>query len=128
MFSAAGAVTRCISSLLAVAAIAGIGWSVVPVQVGPPAVRLVDEVNPLAGMPFYVNPASKARVAADGVDPPSPELNAIANTPTAYWMDQASTPAVDAKYITAAPSSMHTSAAERPMARRAANERWGLRP
>ena len=64
--------------------------------------RLVDDVNPLAGMPFYVNPTSKARVAADGVDPPSPELNAIANTPTAYWMDQASTPAVDAKYIAAA--------------------------
>jgi endoglucanase len=76
------------------------------VQVGPaPAVRLADEVNPLAGMPFYVNPASKARVAADSADPPSPELTAIANTPTAYWMDQASTPAVDAKYIAAAQAS-----------------------
>ena len=40
--------------------------------------------------------------AAQGVDPPSPELTAIANTPTAYWMDQLSTPAVDAKYIAAA--------------------------
>ena len=29
----------------------------------------------------------------------SPELTAIANTPTAYWMDHLSTPAVDAKYI-----------------------------
>ena len=35
-------------------------------------------------------------------DPPSPELTAIANTPQAYWMDQLSTPAVDAKYIAAA--------------------------
>ncbi len=102
MSSVAGAVARCISPLLAVAAVAGIGWSVVPVQVDPaPAVRLASEANPLAGMPFYVNPASKARVAADG-DPSSPELNAIANTPTAYWMDNLSTPAVDAKYIAAA--------------------------
>ena len=72
-------------------------------QVGPaPAVRLASEANPLAGRPFYVNPASKAMRAAHGADPPSPELTAIANTPTAYWMDQASTPAVDAKYIAAA--------------------------
>ena len=103
MSSAASAVTRCISPLLAVAAVAGIGWSVAPVQVGPaPAVRLASEANPLAGMPFYVNPASKARVAADAVDPGSPELDVIANTPTAYWMDNLSTPAVDAKYIAAA--------------------------
>ncbi len=61
--------------------------------------RLTSDGNPLAGLPFYVNPASKARAAADGVDPRSPELDAIANTPTAYWMDNLSTPAVDAKYI-----------------------------
>lgn len=74
-----------------------------PVQADPaPAVRLVTAENPLAGMPFYVNPRSKARVAADSVNPPSPELNSIADTPTAYWMDQASTPAVDAKYIAVA--------------------------
>jgi endoglucanase len=53
----------------------------------------------LAGLPFYVNPKSKARAAADGVDPRSPELDSIANTPTAYWMDNVSTPSVDAKYI-----------------------------
>ena len=64
--------------------------------------RLASDGNPLAGMPFYVNPSSKARAAADGVDPRSPELDAIANTPTAYWMDNLSTPAVDAKYIAAA--------------------------
>ena len=103
MSSAAGAVARWIAPFLAVAAVAGMGLSADPVQVGPaPAVRLASEANPLAGLPFYVNPASKARVAADGVDPRSPELNAIANTPTAYWMDQLSTPAVDAKYIAAA--------------------------
>jgi endoglucanase len=74
-----------------------------PVQSGPaPAVRLVDEVNPLAGATLYVNPQSAAMRAAQSADPPSPELTAIANTPTAYWMDQASNPAVDAKYIAAA--------------------------
>jgi len=65
-------------------------------------VRLVDNANPLDGQNFYVNPSSKAKAAADGASPPSPELNAIANTPTAYWMDNLSTPAVDAKYISAA--------------------------
>ncbi|PXX12963.1 endoglucanase [Mycolicibacterium moriokaense] len=96
----AGAVARWISPFLAVAAVAAIGCSVVAVPFGPaPAVRLVDDANPLAGMPFYVNPKSKAAAAAASANPPSPELNAIASTPTAYWMDQASTPAVDAKYI-----------------------------
>ncbi len=75
------------------------GLTGAPLQVVPaPAVRLVDDANPLAGMPFYVNPQSAAMRAAQG-DPSSPQLTAIANTPTAYWMDQASTPAVDAKYI-----------------------------
>jgi endoglucanase len=40
--------------------------------------------------------------AAQNANPPSPALTAIANTPQAYWMDQASSPAVDAKYISAA--------------------------
>jgi endoglucanase len=66
------------------------------------AVRLVDDANPLAGQAFYVNPGSAAMRAAQSADPPSPELNTIANTPQAYWMDQLSTPAVDAKYISAA--------------------------
>ena len=71
--------------------------------VGPaPAVRLADEANPLAGPPLYVNPNSAAMRAAQSADPPNPELTAIANTPQAYWMDQLSTPAVDAKYIAAA--------------------------
>ncbi|MGV0875188.1 glycoside hydrolase family 6 protein [Mycolicibacterium sp. XJ879] len=85
---------------LTFAAVAGMGLVADPVLINPvPQVRLAAEANPLAGMPFYVNPRSKARAAADGVDPPSPVLNAIADTPTAYWMDHLSTPAVDAKYI-----------------------------
>ena len=103
MSSGVGAVARWISPFLAVAAVAGIGCSVVTVSDEPaPAVRLASDGNPLAGLPFYVNPSSKAQAAADGVDPRSPELDAIANTPTAYWMDNLSTPAVDAKYIAAA--------------------------
>ncbi len=103
MSSAIDAVVRWISPFLAVAAVAGMGLVATPVEVGPaPAVRLASDANPLAGVSFYVNPDSAAMRAAQGTDPPSPELTAIANTPTAYWMDQASTPAVDAKYIAAA--------------------------
>lgn len=62
--------------------------------------RLASEANPLVGPAFYVNPESKVMRAANGAS--SPELTAIANTPTAYWMDHRSTPAVDAKYIATA--------------------------
>jgi endoglucanase len=99
MSSAASAVARLISPVLAVAAVAGLGLASVAQA---PALRLASEANPLAGMPFYVNPSSKARVAANGVQPPNTQLDAIANTPTAYWMDNMSTPSVDAKYIAAA--------------------------
>jgi endoglucanase len=103
MSSAVGAVARWISPFLAVATVIGIGCSADLMESAPtPAVRLADESNPLAGLPFYVNPASKARAAADSANPRSPELDYIANTPTAYWMDQLSTPAVDAKYIATA--------------------------
>jgi endoglucanase len=69
-----------------------------PAPVGPPPmVRLAADGNPLVGVPFYVNPASKAMRAAQGDS--TPQLTAIANTPTAYWMDNRSTPSVDAKYI-----------------------------
>jgi endoglucanase len=95
MSSAANAVARWIAPFLTVAAVVGFGMSADPVQA--PYVRLASEANPLIGPPFYVNPASKAMRAAQG--DPSPELTAIANTPTAYWMDNISTPAVDAKYI-----------------------------
>jgi endoglucanase len=104
MSSTAGAVARWISPFLAVAAVAGaVAYAADPVSIGPtPTVRLVDDANPLAGVPLYVNPNSAAMRAANSADPPSPELTAIANTPQAYWMDQLSTPAVDAKYIGAA--------------------------
>lgn len=51
--------------------------------------RADDGGNPLAGRPFYVDPISNAMRAAKNANPPSPELTAIANTPTAYWLDQA---------------------------------------
>ncbi len=101
--SVAGAVARWISPFLAVAAVAALVCPADPVQVGTfPAVRLAAEGNPLAGVPFYVNPDSAAMRAAQSASPPSPELTAIANTPQAYWMDRLSTPAVDTKYIAAA--------------------------
>ncbi|MDH6196519.1 endoglucanase [Mycobacterium frederiksbergense] len=100
MSSAAGAVARCIAPVLTVAAIAAVGLVADPVQA--PAVRLTSNGNPLDGQSFYVNPNSAAMRAAKSADPASPELTAIANTPQAYWMDHASTPAVDAKYIAAA--------------------------
>ena len=97
-FSAVGAVARWISPFLAVAAVAAVGMTAAPAPTGPaPVVRLAADGNPLAGASFYVNPNSKASRAANGAG--SPELTAIANTPTAYWMDHLSTPAVDAKYI-----------------------------
>ena len=56
MSSAGSAVARWITPFLAVAAVAGMGLAGDPAQVGPaPAVRLAaDEVNPLAGVPFYL--------------------------------------------------------------------------
>ncbi|MET0475939.1 MAG: glycoside hydrolase family 6 protein [Mycobacterium sp.] len=101
-FSAVGAVARWISPFVAVAAVAGVVCSSDLLQVSPaPTVRLADAANPLAGAAFYVNPDSAAMRAAKA-SPDNPELNSIANTPTAYWMDQLSTPSVDAKYIAAA--------------------------
>lgn len=98
MTSAAFAVARWISPFLAVAAVATTVVAADPGHVvSAPAVRLAADGNPLATLPFYVNPNSKAMRAANGAG--SPELTAIANTPTAYWMDHLSTPAVDAKYI-----------------------------
>lgn len=84
---------------MVLAAITGTGLIAAPTAPDP-AILLVDDANPLAGQTFYVNPNSKAMRAAQGAG--SPELTAIANTPTAYWMDQLSTPAVDAKYIATA--------------------------
>ncbi|WP_422743309.1 glycoside hydrolase family 6 protein [Mycobacterium sp. WMMD1722] len=98
MSSVAGAVARWISPFLAVATVAGVGLIAAPeFAAQEPAVRLVSDANPLVGRPFYVNPNSKGTRAAAGN--PDPLLNAVVNTPTAYWMDHLSTPAVDAKYI-----------------------------
>ena len=99
MSSACSAVARWIAPFLTVAAVAGIGLAGDPVQVGPvPAVQLASEANPLAGAPFYVNPASAAMRAAQSADPPSPELTAIANTPQAYWIVPGGSAATVAKY------------------------------
>lgn len=82
------AVTRGVVPLLALSAtVAGTG--VMADDRHEPAVRLVSEANPLAGMPFYVDPISRAMAAAKNASPPSPELTAIANTPQAYWLDHA---------------------------------------
>lgn len=96
-FSVVGAVARLIAPCAAVAAVAGIGLVAGPAPTPAPTVRLASDANPLAGMPFYVNPHSKGMRAAAGN--PDPLLAAVVNTPTAYWMDHISTPAVDAKYI-----------------------------
>jgi endoglucanase len=99
MFSAASAVARWIAPFLTVTAVAGMSFLADPVHVGPaPALRLADEANPLAGMPFYVNPTSSAMRAAQHADPPSPELTAIANTPQAYWVVPGSSAATVAKF------------------------------
>ncbi len=99
MFSAAGAVARFFAPVLMIAAVAGMGFLAGPAPVGSaPALRLVDDANPLAGMPFYVNPNSAAMRAAQHADPPSSELTAIANTPQAYWVVPGSSAATVAKY------------------------------
>lgn len=105
MSSGVGALARWFSALLAVAVVAGLVSSAQAGRVASAPVRLASDANPLAGAPMYVNPNSAAMRAAQGANPPSPELTAIANTPQAYWMDQLSTPAVDAKYIAAAQAS-----------------------
>ena len=100
--SAAGAVARWIVPFFTVAAVMLTATMAGPMQVGEDRlVLLADEGNPLAGLPLYVNPNSAAMRAANA-DPSNPELAYIANTPQAYWMDQLSTPSVDAKYISAA--------------------------
>lgn len=92
-FSAAGVVARWILPFLTVTAMVGAGL-LAPTQVGSvPVTLLSDDGNPLAGQPFYVDPISKAAVAARNANPPSAELNVIAATPTAYWLDHAFAPA-----------------------------------
>ncbi len=78
---------RWILPVLTVAVVACAGLSG-PRVVGP-VTLLSDDGNPLAGHGFYVDPASKAMIAARNANPPSAELTAVANTPQAYWLDQA---------------------------------------
>jgi len=88
VFSVFGVLARLIVPFLAVTAgvvSGGFADLVHPV----PAVRLVDEANPLEGKPFYVDPISAAMIAAKNASPPIPELTALANTPASYWLDQA---------------------------------------
>lgn len=97
---ATAAVARWAVPSLAVAALACSGVLAGPVPSGPgPAVRLVAEANPLVGRPFYVDPISRAMLAAKNANPPSPELTAIANTPQAYWLDHAFPPATAASTV-----------------------------
>ena len=85
--SVTGAVARWISPLLAFATAAGL---ILSAGTQPSlAVRLTTEANPLADKPFYVDPISAAMSAAKNANPPSPVLTSIANTPQAYWLDQA---------------------------------------
>ncbi|KBF37886.1 cellulase CelA1 [Mycobacterium tuberculosis T92] len=94
MSSAIGSAARWIVPLLGVAAVASIGVIADPVRVvRAPALILVDAANPLAGKPFYVDPASAAMVAARNANPPNAELTSVANTPQSYWLDQAFPPA-----------------------------------
>jgi len=67
-----------------------------------PAVRLVDAANPLAGHSLYVDPTSAAMAAAHRATPPSAELDAIANTPQAFWIDGAVPSAAIGRYVNGA--------------------------
>jgi len=95
-FSAVGVAARWVVPFLTVAVVAYATVSAAP------AVRLVDAANPLAGHPFYVDPGSAAMRAAHNANPPSAELDAIANTPQAFWVDPAVDSARVARYIGAA--------------------------
>ena len=67
--SAVGAVARLTVPVLTVV---GVTFAAATVQTGPaPAVRLVDEANPLAGHSLYVDPKSPAMAAAHNANPPS---------------------------------------------------------
>jgi endoglucanase len=81
--------------VLTAVAVTAVGVSVDATPQAAPAIRLASENNPLVGLPFYVNPTSKAKRSAQG----DPLVEAVANTPTAYWMDNVSSLAVDTKYI-----------------------------
>ena len=86
--SVAGLLTRWIAPVLTVAALA---LTASPMSPEPSAIRLVSDGNPLAGMPFYVDPSSKAMAAARA-NPDSAlqvKLAQMADTPAAQPAPQA---------------------------------------
>lgn len=46
------------------------------------------DADPLSDKPFFVDPTTSGAVAAAQAAPPKPELNLIADTPQAWWVDQ----------------------------------------
>lgn len=46
------------------------------------------EADPLSTISFYVDPTTSGAVAARQASPPKPELELIAGTPQAWWVDQ----------------------------------------
>ncbi|MGL6234672.1 MAG: glycoside hydrolase family 6 protein [Segniliparus sp.] len=115
--SAVGAVARWISPFVALVAVASADCAADPAQDnaaqdntaqdgaaqdGPePSLRLADGGNPLAGASLYVNPTSAALRAANA-NPASTELTAIANTPQAFWIDEAVSSSVVNGYLNGA--------------------------
>ncbi|MCV7194355.1 glycoside hydrolase family 6 protein [Mycolicibacterium brumae] len=79
MFSA---LARRILPALAVATVVAAGLVSEP---STAEVRLASDANPLAGRTFYVDPDSKAMRAAQSSG--SPEIQAIADVPQAFWLD-----------------------------------------
>jgi endoglucanase len=80
--------------------VVGVTLAAAPLQTGPaPGVRLVDSGNPIAGHNLYVDPTSAAMAAAHRANPPSAELDAIANTPQAFWIDGAVPSAAIGRYV-----------------------------
>ncbi|HTY29248.1 MAG TPA: glycoside hydrolase family 6 protein [Mycobacterium sp.] len=89
MSSAVAAVGRWVTPFVAIATVVCTSLLAHPVRVEHPNVALLADGNPLAGQTFYVDPISKAMIAARNANPPSAELTAVANTPQAYWLDPA---------------------------------------
>lgn len=81
------------AALVAVVAVVGVSGCGITESSGPnsvsSAVRLMDQVRePLAPMPFYVDPTTSSAVAAGQASPRRPELDLIAGTAQAWWVDQ----------------------------------------
>jgi endoglucanase len=95
-----GVVARWVVPFLTVVGVTVAGAST-QTGVAPP-IRLVDSGNPIAGHNLYVDPTSAAMAAAHHANPPSAELDAIANTPQAFWIDGAVPSAAIGRYVNGA--------------------------